>query len=369
MDTIYLDFAKAFDSVPHKRLIAKLKSYGINGDVLSWIEDFLSNRRKRVNINRSKSDWKEVSSGVPQGSVLGPILFLLFVNDITDDIKSETLLFADDAKIFSTQHGKNSTATLQNDLHSLEHWADKWGMSFNIDKCKVLHVGNKNDNPVYYLTNSTGKKVPLEVTYNEKDLGVYVDPKMTFSMHVSIQVNKANKMLGMIRRTYEYLDKKSFRLLFTCLVRPHLEYCVSIWYPIFKKDSKQIENVLRRATRFLPGLKNHTYTERLMLLELPSMKYRRERGDMIQIYKMFNKSHEINHSLLNLNRNPYYTRGHNMRLVKEDARTLTRRHFIINRAVNNWNSLHQDIVSSPSLDAFKSRLDKFWVNKWHIHDD
>ena len=144
-----------------------------------------------------------------------------------------------------------------------------------------MHIGFNNEHEVYHLHNENQVRQAIEQTISEKDLGVTVDPKLNFTLHIEKQVNKANRILGLVRRTFSYIDLKSFKLLFTSLVRPHQEYCVPIWSPRFKKDSKLIENVLRRATRFLPGLKNFSYSERLLLLDLHSMKYRRERGDMI----------------------------------------------------------------------------------------
>ena len=164
-DTIYFDFSKAFDTVPHYRLLQKLKSMGINKTTFLWIKDFLSERRQRVVINGVKSQWGVVKSGVPQGSVLGPILFLIYVSDISDDVSSNVLLFADDTKLYSRVERQEDCHTLQEDIN----WSEKWLMRFNTEKCKVLHFGHNNKQQHYFMKDSK-----LSTTKEEKDLGVLI---------------------------------------------------------------------------------------------------------------------------------------------------------------------------------------------------
>ncbi len=144
LDSIYLDFAKAFDSVPHQRLLTKIKALGIDGKVLAWLAAFLGNRRQCVLVNGSASSWSDVVSGVPQGSVIGPVLFVIFINDMPNGINNFISLFADDAKLY----GKSSTPTdrenIQKDLNTLQQWSDKWQLSFNASKCKTLNLGKDN---------------------------------------------------------------------------------------------------------------------------------------------------------------------------------------------------------------------------------
>ena len=140
VDVIYLDFAKAFDKVPHKRLLRKLSGYGIKGKVYNWIKEFLSNRKQRVVINRTKSEWRKVTSGIPQGSVLGPILFLIFINDMPEVLNCCIKLFADDAKLYSPIKEENDRIRMQVGLKNAEEWAKIWKMFFHIKKCKYLHI-------------------------------------------------------------------------------------------------------------------------------------------------------------------------------------------------------------------------------------
>ena len=219
IDSVYLDFAKAFDSVPHERLLVKLASYGIGGHVLQWIRQFLTGRRQRVAVAGDFSTWIEVLSGVPQGSVLGPTLFVCFINDMPDVVESFVYMHADDSKIFRKVNFVYEAESLQRDLDSLQDWESKWQLRFNVDKCKVMHLGgNRNSHAKYFMKGS------VQETVEEKDLGVWISNDLKFSTHVAKSVNKANQVLGLIRRSFTYLDCPLMRLLFTALVRPHLEY-------------------------------------------------------------------------------------------------------------------------------------------------
>ena len=281
-DTTYFDFQKAFDSVPHERLKIKLHQCGIRDPILNWISSFLSERQQRVVVNDVLSQWEKVTSGVPQGSVLGPILFIIFINDIHEGINSCIKLYADDTKLFRVIKDDNDPKTLQDDIYRLSSWADKWQLKFHPEKCRILHVGEGNSN-YYRLTNTDCDFLPR--TQIQKDLGVYIDDKLNFNEHVSRAVTKANQTLGLIRRSFQYLDKETLCLLFKSIVRPLLEYGNTIWHPILKRDIDKIESVQRRATKLVPCLKNLPYAERLKKLDLPSLSYRRNRGDMIVAYK------------------------------------------------------------------------------------
>ena len=198
----------------------------------------------------------------------------------------------------------------------------------------------------------------LETTNLEKDLGVNIDPTLKFSLHIEGQVNKANRIMGLIRRSYQYLDGDSFSRLFTALVRPHLEYCNVAWAPRLKKDKILIESVLRRGTKLIPGLKELEYDERLKKLNIPSMAYRRARGDMIEVYKY---THGLYHTKQILELDEDTTRrGHNFKLKKRYSRTALRSNFFTFRVVDSWNGLPSEVVNAPSLNSFKSRLDKLW---------
>ena len=190
-DTIYLDLAKAFDKVAHQRLPKKISSYGIKAALLSWISSLLLDRRQCVSLKGSSSTWKPIDSGVPQGSVLGPILFIMYVNDIPDIVKSNVWIFADDTKLFTTT---DKTITLQEDLDNLIKWGELWELTFNVIKCKVIHYGQNNPESDYIMND---KK--LESVDEECDLGVNFTRELKFSQHIAKKVNKANSMLALIK--------------------------------------------------------------------------------------------------------------------------------------------------------------------------
>lgn len=289
IDSVYMDFMKAFDKVPHRRLIKKMKHYGIGEKTLNWVQDFLSNRKQKVSVNGMDSITDNVTSGIPQGSVLGPILFVIYINDMPDCVAATAYLFADDAKLYKEIKSPEDSNSLQRDLDSLQEWSNTWLLKFHPNKCKIMTVSNKKSiNRTYHLYDSTGKEVELEKSEGEKDIGVFVDDHLTFSRHIQQQANKANSIMGLIRRTYSYLDEQSFRYLFQALVRSHLEYAEEIWSPSKVGDTDVLENVQRRATKQIPSLKNLEYSDILKKLKMPTLKYRRLRGDMIETFKIIN---------------------------------------------------------------------------------
>ena len=173
---------------------------------LKWIETFLSGRTQRVNIKGVLSDSLPVLSGVPQGSVLGPVLFLIFINDLLVGISSLGKLFADDSKIYRKIKSQEDRNILQEDLNKLQEWSRTWLLQFNEDKCKVMHIGKKQQNYEYQLNNKV-----LEVTTVEKDLGIHVTPNMKVATHVSKVAAKANSMVGRIKHTFSYMDEKQIQ--------------------------------------------------------------------------------------------------------------------------------------------------------------
>ncbi len=365
-DCIFLDFMKAFDAVPHERLLLKTSSYGIQGKILSWLRDFLCGRGQRVIVNGESSNREAVISGVPQGSVLGPVLFVLFINDLPDVVSASTKLFADDTKIYSRINNINDCIMLQGNLNSLEEWAQKWNMRFHPDKCKILRVG-KNHPPFQYTMLDNGQQCDLEEVAIEKDLGITIDNQLSFETHCSNMVSKASRTLAIIRRTLHYMDKEVLIPLYKSLVRSHLEYGVDVWSPRLKRDIQSVESVQRRATKLVPGLENLSYEERLRKLELPTMVYRRKRGEMIQVYKFLHKIWDIEEDFLTPaidNR----TRGHSLKLFKQRASSTIRCHFFCNRVTNLWNELPEYITQAPSTNAFKARLDNFWSGKPWLYD-
>ena len=196
-DVIYTDFSKAFDSVTHKRLLIKLERIGITGDLLRWIRSFLRDRTQCVNVEGVLSGWKDVMSGVPQGSVIGQILFVIFINDMPEEVlKSLCKLFADDCKLYRAVTA-NDANDLQQNMCNLEAWSAKWQLPFNATKCKVLHSRANNLRHLYMLNNHT-----LESTKSEKDVGIIIDEDLKYHVHTTSAAKKANQVLGIIKKSY-----------------------------------------------------------------------------------------------------------------------------------------------------------------------
>ena len=358
IDVVYMDLMKAFDTVPHHRLLCKLEAYGIQGKVLAWIRSFLIGRRQRVVVSGQKSDWSAVTSGVPQGSVLGPILFLVYVNDLPTCVRSGTKLFADDTKLYVRSDKPGATEKLQEDLEALESWADNSQLRFHPDKCFIMKIGRSCPDSQYVMKKGSDKIVLAE-TKVERDLGVLVDSQLAFKDHISQAVAKSNKLLGIIRRSFVHLDEDTIRLLFKGIVRPVLEYGQAVWSPFKLGEQKRLESVQRRATRMIPGIRHLSYSKRLRRLSLPSLSHRRKRGDMIDVYKYLHGHYRTKFDMFCRNSGGR-TRGHSMKLGKRYARLDVRKYFFANRVVDMWNGLPEEVVSACSVNAFKNRLDEHW---------
>ena len=352
VDIVYLDFCKAFDKVPHCRLIKKLESHGIKGKIRDWIKSWLSNRRQRVCVDGELSDWVDVTSGVPQGSVLGPVLFLIYINDIDQGIVSKLGKFADDSKLCKNIR-RQDVSVLVNDLAQLESWSNLWQMKFNVEKCSVIHLGKSNVQNQYLIESTI-----LKSSDKERDLGVIVDYTMKFSEQVNGAVCKANATLGMIKRNITCKNKNIVSKLYKALVRPKLEYCVQLWRPYLKKDIDKIEGVQHRATKMIKECAGLTYENRLKVAGLTTLEERRIRGDMIEVFKILkgiNKCDRDNwFQLANNNR----TRGHRFKLIKNRSRLDIRKHFFSQRVVNDWNNLPEEVVDAETVNSFKNRYDK-----------
>ena len=355
VDILYLDLAKAFNTVPPRKLLKKVKAYGIGGKILRWIEAFLVGRQQRVTVNGSRSGWAPVPSGVPQGSVLAPLLFLLYVNDLPNHLSSGVKIFADDSKLYRSVSLPADPSTLQKDLDAAVCWADEWQLTFNAAKCKVLHIGRLNRHHVYTLNGAV-----LEETEAKKDLGVYMDPNLKFRRQAAAAVSKASQVLAVIRRSFQLLDKSTMPVLFKTLVRP-LEYGNIVWGPFNRADQQRVERVQRRATKLVPELRHLPYQQRLRILNLPSLYFRRRRGDMIAVYQLLHGRLDLDSRIFLNTAVARDTRGHPWKLVKPRAASRIRRNAFSVSVVNDWNSLPPAVVNADTLNQFKNRLDSHWA--------
>lgn len=363
IDAIYMDFRKAFDTVPHCRLLSKVRAHGIRGKVWHWIKAFLSGRSQSVRINGTQSSKASVTSGIPQGSVLGPMLFVIYINDLPRHVSNPVKMFADDTKLYARSDEQDATEALQDDLDKLQQWSRDWQLRFHPEKCSVLKLGANKSEAVYYMTTKSEdgeeQRIALAESDLEKDLGVFIDNKLKFKAHVAQAIAKANKIIGIIRRSFDFLDEKLFLQLYKSLVRPILEYGHSVWQPWQKTLQSDIENVQRRATKLLPMIRDLPYSERLEALKLPSLEHRRKRGDMIDTYKYVHGLYKVKSPKFILSE-ARETRGNTMKIQKGNCRLNVRSNFFTQRIISTWNSLPDAVVAAPSTDSFKNRLDAHW---------
>ena len=243
-----MDLAKAFDRVNHCLLAHKLRNYGVQGAALAWIESFLRDRRQAVVVNGSRSSFVSVRSGVPQGSVLGPSLFLAYINDLPARLEALTRLFADDTAVYRVVTSGNDQAQLQQDLHRLAEWEMSWDMQFHPAKCTTLPVTRSRHplQPAYQLHGHT-----LETVSAVKYLGVTIQGDLCWDAHINNIVSKANSTLGFLRRNLKISSRRVKEQAYKSFVRPILEYACSVWDPHTQKQIDKIEAVQRRAARFV----------------------------------------------------------------------------------------------------------------------
>ena len=363
MDIIYLDFSKAFDLVPKSRLLNKLSAHGISGSILNWIGAWLTNRKQKTVLNGKSSDWGEVLSGVPQGSVLGPLLFLIFINDIDKAAHMITKLakFADDTKLGQVIRSQQDRIQLQECLNSLVEWSETWGMSFNVAKCKIMHVGTNNPKYKYHMK---GQEL-LEVE-EEKDIGVLIKSNLKPKDHCTVVAGKARGVLYQIVKNFHFRDKLTFIRLYKTFVRPHLEYAAAVWNPWQVGDIDLLESVQKKAVGMVSGLKGKNYEEKLREIGLDSLKTRRLKIDMTETFKIVNGFAKVKYDTwfqlyrdipnlrtTRLNQDPMNLKR--SRVCNTDIRN----NFFSQRVINNWNLIPANIKKSKTISSFKSQLSRY----------
>ncbi|CAM5099974.1 unnamed protein product [Natator depressus] len=324
VDVIYLDFSKAFDTVSHSILASKLKKYGLDGCTTRWVESWLDRRAQQVVINGSMSSWQLVSSGVPQGLVLGLVLFNIFINDLEDGVDCTLSKFADDTKL------EGVIDRIQRDLDKLEDWAKRNLMRLNKDKCRVLHLGRKSLMHRYRLGTEW-----LGSSSAEKDLAVTVDEKLDMSQQCALVAKKANDILGCISRSIASRSRDMIIPLYSTLVRPHLEYCVQFWAPHYKKDVEKLERLQQRATKIIRGLEHMIYEERLRELGLFSLRKTRIRGDLIAAFNYLKGGSKEDGSRLFSVVADDRTRSNGLKLQWGRSRLYIRKNFFTRRVVKH----------------------------------
>ena len=337
-DAIYLDMSKAFDVVHHAALIYKLRCAGIRGKVLNWIESFLTNRRQRVVMRNGTSRYEKVLSGVPQGSILGPLLFLIFINDIPNCVISTVKLFADDAKLYRIIKNKEDCHKLQNDLNQLSAWSSMWYMNFNAGKCVVLQI-KKN---IQYPYTLCGKV--LETVSHQKDLGVWVSDDLSPKKHIAEVVKKCNQRIGLIKRCFTDLTPEKIQVLYTTMIRPTIEYASPVWAPYYKCDANKLDSIQSKIEKLSKEP-----------LNFESLESRRNKIDLKETYKFLNDKYKTPGENY-FKRSKLRLRGHSHKLLKPHVKTNVRKSFWSVRVIDRWNKLPEEVVCAQSTDAFDKKM-------------
>jgi hypothetical protein len=357
VDIFYLDFSKAFDKVPHERLVKKMEAKGVEDGAVKWIRNWLSGRSQRVCIRGEKSESSPVDSGVPQGTVLGPPLFTIYIDDLEWELKRRELgvklvKFADDTKGGKIVSSTEDRDQLQQALDSLCDWAETWGMSFNLDKCKVMHVGAHNPGYEYFM-----RGVKLGTTEEERDIGVTVSSNLKPAAQCSKAAGRATAVLGQLRRNFHYRDRFTFLRLYKQYVRPHLEFSAPAWSPWLQGDKDTLEKVQEKAVKMVAGLKGTGYLEKCAELGLDTLEKRRQDQDMALVHKFVTQPSPAGQAMFNIQhgaRTRQAAGGHG--LAVQYARIDTRKYSFAVRSVECWNRLPETVKTAENGEAFRRRL-------------
>ncbi len=374
MDVAILDFSKAFDTVPHDRLLHKLDNYGIRGNTHSWIKTFLTERRMRVVLDGEYSQEEPVLSGVPQGTVLGPLLFLCHINDLPEAVSSQVRLFADDCLLYRKIKTYEDHNKLQQDLHNLEKWASDWGMRFNSKKCYILSIKNKTSH--YY---SLGKDILKQVPCNPY-LGVLISEDLKWANHINKITKTANYTMGFLHRNLRQCTRQCRRTAYISLVRSILEYGAIIWDPHCRKDIDKLEKVQHRAARFITGdyrtREKGCVTSMLKDLHLQSLEDRRRDKRLTFLYKLSKKLVPAIHSdqyltpvrprrqirarkfenYQSANIIERQATNHNQCFTPPRSTTEQYKHSFFPKTIIEWNNLDSSVAHAESVEAFTSAL-------------
>ena len=354
-DCLIMDFSKAFDKVSHSLLIHKLDHYGIRGKTNRWIQNFLADRKQVVVVEGENSDSINVDSGVPQGSVLGPSLFLFYINDMPEGLRSRVRLFADDTIVYLTITSDVDADHLQEDLNKLAEWEGKWKMAFHPDKCNVLTITRKR-RPIVREYNLHGHI--LEAVKSAKYLGCTISADLKWNEHIKNICNKANKTIGFLKRNLNINNNKIKETAYKSLVRPTVEYASSVWDPYHQNNKHRLEMVQRRAARYVTNRYHNTSSVSSMIEDLnwKSLEDRRKIARLTMMYKLANGMVLVNTEdrLIPSDR---IARNNNSKSYQiPSCRTEIRKESYFPKTIRDWNALPDNCVTAGNLETFKTHL-------------
>ena len=364
---IYIDMSKAFDKVSHSQLVDRLHDFGFRGNILKWFSSYLSNRYQQTTVLGVTSRRLAVTSGVPQGSILGPLLFLLYENHLANNVtNSSVATFADDTKIFKVIRSISDAASLQQDLSHFESGSNEANLHLNVEKCKLLRITRKYNKVEYHY--KLKDKVLVNTNY-ERDLGVWTSSNLTWTKHIEYQCTQANKMLGYIRRsTLEINSTLVRRTLYLTLVRSQLCYASQVWAPQSIISIKRIERVQRRATKFildLPFFCDISYNQRLEMLNLLPVCYWHEYLDMVFFFKcvrgMVNINVKVLAELQSRERTTRSTDTKCLTFTTRQCKTSTSQKSFVTRSTRVWNILPKKLTeNNTTFSSFKNGLYEYY---------
>ena len=359
-DLLILDFSKAFDTVAHKRLLMKLDYYGIRGHHLNWMRSWLLNRTQQVVLEGEHSENSNVKWGVPQGKVLGPLCFLLYINDIGNNISSNLKLFADDTLLYGLIHNANDALHLERDLDSLVTWAQEWQMNFNPSKCYVLRI-YRIKNPIIHQYTMLGQT--LRAVDHQPYLDITISETLNWETHVLQVKNKANKTLGCIKRNLHSCPERVKAQAYTSLVRPILEYGSTAWDPYRIYQKNWLEQVQRRAARFVTktySRQEGCVTQALNHLNWPTLEHRRKVNRLTLMYKTLHGQAAINIPPYVKHKTVLKTRNSNpMKFIPLQTSCDEYKYSFWPRTINDWNSLPPNIINMTSISNFKTAVNNY----------
>ena len=355
---VFFDISKAFDKVWHRGLLAKLKAAGITGHLLSWFHDYLTSRTQRVVLPGATSDLVYIKSGVPQGSILGPLLFLVYINDIVYGIESNINLFADDTSLYITSDNPQSAADiLQSDIVRISSWADKWLVTFNPSKSESLIVSRKRSQQLHPPLIMYDRPI-IEVN-DHKHLGVYLSTDCSWHSHISFMTKKAWKRVNIMRKLKHVLDRKSLEIIYISFIRPLLEYADVVWSNCTHHEMEQLEKVQIESARIATGATKLVSIETLLNeIGWVPLSERRKQHRLVLFYKMFNYlTPDYLSSFFDRN-NPdsRYNLRNSENVPGIPSRTTSYFNSFLPSVIRNWNALSLDIRNATSLNTFKTHL-------------
>ena len=350
IDIIFLDLS---DKVPHHRLCNKLSYYGIRGELLTWLQNFLIGRHQQVTLDGSTSESHAVNSGVPQGTILAPLLFLCYINDLPLSINANIGLYADDTILYIVIHSTSDCLSLQNDLNSLSQWGTRSGMFFNPDKSVFMRITRKH-NPITH--NYTINDISIQEVSSTKYLGVTITNNLSWSTHITNITSKALSVKAFLQRNLKSCPTQIKLKCYNAMIRPILEYANPVWSPHIRRDIDRLERVQRQSARFIMAdfSRFSSVTNMLIDLNIPSLEHCRQVSSITLLYKIVHNLIDISPvDLIPVTSN---TRGHDQRFHHIYARTNQYSNSFFPRSIRLWNSLPPDLIQQQSLQIFKYQL-------------